>query len=104
MTQIERRQARIRRICERLNTNSKSKTTADPETAMSPEARYHIGKTQNEPEHLVHFVQKNTGDPAVKVNFIPMSSVRMGIYIPIIGFHSSTEGAPLTSCFTYAED
>lgn len=65
MTQIERRQARIRE----LNTNGKSKKAAEAEASMSPDARYHIGKTQNEPEHLISFVQKNAGDPAFKVKF-----------------------------------
>lgn len=104
MTQIERRQARIRRIRERLDTNGKSDTAAEAEAATSPDARYHIGKTQNEPEHLISFVQKNAGDPALKVKSIPLRSVRIIIYVLIIGFHSSTEGAPLTPRFTYAED
>lgn len=68
MTRIERRQARIRRIRERLNTNR----NASAETVMgtlssSPDARYHIGKTQNQPEHIIAFVQRHTEDPAVKV-------------------------------------
>jgi hypothetical protein len=34
---------------------------------MSTETRYHVGKTQNQPEHIPTFLQRNTGDPAVKV-------------------------------------
>lgn len=66
MTQIERRQARIRHIRERLNAAG---TPAETDAgASSPTARYHVGKTQNQPEHIIAFVQKNAGDPAVKVN------------------------------------
>lgn len=68
MTQIERRQARIRRIRERLSAGTKHQAAVDIDSATSPNARYHIGKSQNEPEHLIAFVQNNAGDPAVKVN------------------------------------
>lgn len=68
MTQIERRQARIRRIRERLTKDGASFIEQD--NATSPNSRYHIGKTQNQPEHIVTFVQKNSGDPAVKVTFL----------------------------------
>lgn len=66
MTQIERRQARIRRIRQHLDANGKPKATPADE-AMLPNAPYHIGKSQNEPEHIISFIQENAGDPAVKV-------------------------------------
>lgn len=68
MTEIERRQARIRRIREQLNTTRQHLQETDMETT-SPYARYHIGKTQNQPEHIIGFVQKHIEDPAVKVSY-----------------------------------
>lgn len=68
MTQIERRQARIRRIRARLDANGNPKGPLEVETGTSPDDRYHIGKTQNQPEHIFGFIQENIKDPAVKVN------------------------------------
>lgn len=70
MTQIERRQARIRRIREQLNIKGNSTIEANVGMSSSPDpnVRYHIGKTQNQPEHIIAFVQNNAGDPAIKVN------------------------------------
>lgn len=66
MTQIERRQARIHRIREKLGV---SYLPPEPiaNDAASLNAHYHIGKSQNESKHIVLFVQNNRGDPAVKV-------------------------------------
>lgn len=72
MTQIERRQARIRRIRSQLQS---SRVEADFEEGLSdagisasdPTARYHIGKTQNHPEHIIPFIERNKADPAIKV-------------------------------------
>lgn len=65
MTQIERRQARIRRIRQRLNKTVK---LPDPQESISrPDARYVIGKTQNHPENILLFNQRHAEDPAVKV-------------------------------------
>lgn len=67
MTQIERRQARIRRIREHQKMNGDTSTSIKTDIATSPNSRYHVGNSQNEPEHIVAFVQKNSGDPAIKV-------------------------------------
>lgn len=76
MTQIERRQARIRQIRSHLNHGHTVTNTLDPEgatpdteaTITVPSARYHIGKTQNNPEYLIPFIQKNEKDPAIKAS------------------------------------
>lgn len=77
MTQIERRQARIRRIRSYLEQNhaqavghhDDSDLEPNVQTSMfEPKARYHIGKNQNDPEHIISFVQKNERDPAIKVS------------------------------------
>lgn len=74
ITQIERRQARIRQI--RLKStyltgqnDTRSIVVDDPEFSSSPEARYHVGATQNLPVNIPQFLQRNAGDPAVNVRF-----------------------------------
>ena len=42
--------------------------TESEEVINNPQAQYNIGKTQNSPVHLPTFLQKNEGDPAIKVN------------------------------------
>lgn len=37
--------------------------------AVTLDAHHHIGKSQNEPEHIGTFLSKNAGDPAIKVKF-----------------------------------
>ena len=65
MTEIERRQARIRKIRAK-NTISPGQAVKDDIT-LSPEVRYNIGKTENFPEDVGHFVHQHEGDPAHKV-------------------------------------
>jgi hypothetical protein len=65
LTQIERRQARIRRIRAR---HQQAGTPAREEVAFTAEAHHVIGKSQNYPENIPNFLQKYAGDPAVKVN------------------------------------
>lgn len=64
MTQIERRQARLRRIRAKY---PKSELKTNEDIAVSPEAHHIIGKSQNFPEDITMFLQKNKSDPAVKV-------------------------------------
>jgi hypothetical protein len=66
LTQIERRQARIRQIRTRLNAGNTSGQN-EVEHAFSPVSQYYIGKSQNEPVVLPIFLQENYGDPAIKV-------------------------------------
>jgi hypothetical protein len=47
----------------------RSPRQADPEDVVNnPQVRYNIGKTENFPIHVPTFLQKNDGDPAIKVN------------------------------------
>jgi hypothetical protein len=63
MTQIERRQARIRRIKYKL-----SSTRAPAEdVATDPDVHYHIGSSQSRYEHIGTFLRRTEGDPATKV-------------------------------------
>lgn len=75
ITQIERRQARIRRIRSHLQSSHVESDSdmdgniSDTDTSMvDPTVRYHIGKTQNHPEHILSFIQKNETDPAIKAS------------------------------------
>ncbi|KAG2114229.1 uncharacterized protein F5147DRAFT_770226 [Suillus discolor] len=42
----------------------------EEEVATSPEARFHVGKSQNFPKNIPLFLQRHSGDPAVKY-FLP---------------------------------
>jgi hypothetical protein len=64
LTQIERRQARIRRIREEL---VKANKLPQETLASDPEVPYNIGKSQNLPVDLTPFLQAHADDPATKV-------------------------------------
>jgi hypothetical protein len=64
MAQIERRQARIRRI---YTENFPDAEANDDDVALGPESHYNIGKTENLPLHMSPFVQRHSGDPAIEV-------------------------------------
>lgn len=70
--QIERRQARIRRIRQKLNESGNDvqksfihEKSPGPEATVA--ATYHIGKTQNHPFDVGILARKNYLDPAAKV-------------------------------------
>lgn len=63
MARIERRQARIRRIRAR-NFHVRK---LDDLGAVTADSHYIMGKTENFPEHIGQFVQRNNNDPAIKV-------------------------------------
>lgn len=85
ITQIERRQARIRRIRSHLNHDRDTKSDEESDVArlseaetpwVDPAVRYHIGKTQNNPEHITSFIQKNERDPAIKVSLVSIAEIK----------------------------
>ncbi|KAI0057935.1 hypothetical protein BV25DRAFT_1872245 [Artomyces pyxidatus] len=66
LTQIERRQSRIRRIGLR-NSSEKATKPVEPEAVsfdLTP--HYNVGRSQNTPVNIIQFVRENKGDPAVK--------------------------------------
>jgi hypothetical protein len=67
MVQIERRQARIRRI-RRERQQAGNPLTIDSDVAFSPTSRYQLGSNQNYPEQIPLFLQRHAGDPAIKVS------------------------------------
>jgi hypothetical protein len=66
LTQIERRQARIRRIHEQHHKCGKPQNE-QVQVASTPDVHHVIGKSQNHPKHITLFLRKHAGDPAVKV-------------------------------------
>jgi len=65
MTQIERRQACIRRI----KHKTALKAARDEDT---PDIHYQIGKSKNCHEHIPSFLQAHKGDPAIQVSSISL--------------------------------
>lgn len=63
---IERRQARIRRIRQKLSNSSRETFVHEKGPVLSTSA-YHIGKTQNHPVDLGVYARDYCRDPAVKV-------------------------------------
>jgi hypothetical protein len=64
LTQIERREARLRRIRARHREVGRP---INEDIATTPEAHHIIGKSQNQPENIPLFLQKHARDPAIKV-------------------------------------
>ena len=64
VTRIERRQARLRRIKAKHIEN---KEVDNEKVAPSPDSHYVVGKSQARPLDLILFVQRYSGDPALKV-------------------------------------
>lgn len=70
LSKIEQRQRRIRMIRENLNG---SHLQRDPEDIITdPNTSYNMGTSQNLSVHVPTFLQRNEGDPAIKVR-IPIS-------------------------------
>ncbi|KZP03728.1 hypothetical protein FIBSPDRAFT_904798 [Athelia psychrophila] len=65
MTGIERCEARIHRIREKLY--SKGKKPADVPSIQDPNAHHHIGMSQDNHVDIGSFLRDNAGDPAIKV-------------------------------------
>ncbi len=65
---IERRQARIRRIRQKLDSQKKTQNVLTHEKRPKLlDCDYHIGKTQDHPLDLKSLVQEKRHDPAAKV-------------------------------------
>jgi hypothetical protein len=70
LAKIERRQARIQRIGQRLSKASSS----IEDVPQDPKADYQIGQSDKHPQDIGAFLRSRAGDPAVKVySGIPQS-------------------------------
>ncbi|RDB27548.1 hypothetical protein Hypma_003878 [Hypsizygus marmoreus] len=66
LAQIERRQARIRRIREKLTTTHPTLNTTASPNVCDPASHHHIGVSENFPQHIGTFLRLNSGDPAMQ--------------------------------------
>lgn len=67
LAQIERRQARLRRIRQNIQTMGvKKDLQSSSPTDLS--SHHHIGVSENLPQHIGCFIQENQGDPATKAS------------------------------------
>lgn len=64
LTRIERRETRLRRIRTRLSKEQRDHREVVSDT---PQEHHHIGVSHNFYEHMGTFLQKYSGDPAIKV-------------------------------------
>jgi len=72
LSRIEQRQRRIRMIHEKLNGLP---LQIEPEDVnINLEIRYNMGTSQKFPVHIPTFLQRNQGDPAVKVSDFSVAS------------------------------
>ena len=70
---IERRQARIRRIRQKIDNSRKIQNVLKHEKGPEElDCAYHIGKTQDYPLDLRVFTQEKFHDPAAKVYYIAL--------------------------------
>jgi hypothetical protein len=67
LARIERREARLRSI--RAKLADKEQYRNEP-VASTPQEHHHIGTSQNHFEHVGMFLQRHSGDPAVKVGVL----------------------------------
>jgi hypothetical protein len=67
LTHIERRIARLRRIRARLSGNGQGQ---NERVGTTPHEHHHIGLSENTYDHIGTFLQRNSGDPAVKVRLV----------------------------------
>ena len=66
MTQIERRQTRIQRI--RMRNDPEA---AEADVPTVPALHHNVGKSQNHPQIISMFLQRNAQDPAIKAGSLP---------------------------------
>lgn len=75
MTQLERRQSRLRHIREKLGPEIvQAITITDDEVASTPALHHHIAKSQNTPVHIGTYLQRYSNDPAIFVSPTPLLS------------------------------
>jgi hypothetical protein len=79
LAQIERRQARIRRIREKHQAGDRPVNQFNP---GSPNEHHNIGNSQNQPENIPLFLRKHSGDPAIAVG----SDLVVLVKMPLLTF------------------
>jgi hypothetical protein len=67
LSRIERQQHHISMIREKLHTSGSSSRIESEDLTCDPGVQYNMGKSQKFPVHIPTFLQKNEGDPAIRV-------------------------------------
>jgi len=68
LSKIEQRQCCIHAIRGKLNANSSPHQIEPEDMAADPGVRYNMGISQKFPVHIPTFLQRNAGDPAIRVS------------------------------------
>lgn len=93
LARIERREARVRRIRQRLYGKTK-RTKQDDEGMPGPEIHHHMGKTENDWLEMGSFLRDNNGDPAIKVG----PFINLNLYLSLnhwhLGLSAETQKSP----------
>jgi len=93
LTQIERREARLRRIRIRAKLSKTGQGSGDL-VARTPEEHYHIGVSEKSHLHIGTFLSKNAGDPAIQVwimqescSVVPLTPFFLQDFLPKLKQH-----------------
>jgi hypothetical protein len=89
LARIEWREARFRRIRNKLGWQSKF-------VANGLQEHHHIGLSQSRYEHIGTFLRRNAGDPAIKVR--RHAILRVDVLIFFTAFSAEIERIPASSC------
>lgn len=67
LSQIERRENRLRKLRNKLVTPKGSAVYGDSAIALCPQSHHHMGKSEDESEHIGEMLKAHSEDPAVMV-------------------------------------
>lgn len=98
LTQIERRQARLRRIKQRRQKATPQ--AAHDDSTSDPHLHHHIGQSEKIYDEIGHYLRSHAGDPAMKVFVLLLNHYR---FDTCSGLPSSVErsrlGTPRSGAF-----
>jgi|ERR1700722_4323587 len=93
LSRIEQRERRIHTIRNNMRRSHPRPRSDTEDVASNPHVQYNIGQTQNSPIHVPTFLQKNEGDPAVKVCVRFIHSFLCTHKLAAVGFSPEVEEA-----------
>jgi hypothetical protein len=95
LARIERREARLRRIRNKLGWQSEI-------VANGLQEHHHIGLSQSRYEHIGTFLRRNMGDPAIKVR--RHAILRVDVLISFTEFSTEVERIPASACAGFSAE
>ncbi|EGO04334.1 hypothetical protein SERLA73DRAFT_148890 [Serpula lacrymans var. lacrymans S7.3] len=87
LTHIERWEARIRLMRQKLGMSSEDHAVAAGQEASTLDDHHHIGKSQNSPLHITFFSKMYSHDPAC-TDFVPNLKIHL-LHSPLDGFDTN---------------